>query len=107
MTIAEIYAKKSDLASKEVLVRGKVVKFNAQIMGKNWVHIQDGTGVSGSNDITLTTQNSTKVGDTVLVTGQVVLNQDFGQGYKYSLLVENAKLEVEQAATPKSAPEKN
>jgi hypothetical protein len=107
MTIAEIYAKKNDLAAKQIQVRGKVVKFNAQIMGKNWVHIQDGTRTSGSNDITVTTQNSTKVGDTVLATGRVVLNQDFGQGYKYNLLLEDAKLEVEQSPTPKVAPQKN
>jgi hypothetical protein len=107
MTVEEIYAKKSDLSGKQVRVRGKVVKFNPQIMNKNWVHIQDGTGTSGANDITVTTQDATKVGDTVLVTGQVILNQDFGQGYKYSLLLENAKLKVEQTAGTKVAPEKN
>jgi len=107
MTVAEIYAQQNDLSSKQVRVRGKVVKFNAQILHKNWVHIQDGTGSSGANDITVTTQDSAKLGDTVLVTGQVVLNQDFGQGYKYGLLLENAKLEVEQPAGPKATPDKN
>jgi hypothetical protein len=70
------------------------------------VHIQDGTGSSGSNDITITTQDSAKLGDTVLVTGQVALNQDFGQGYKYGLLLENAKLEVEQTPGLKTTPDK-
>ena len=107
MTVAEIYAKKSDLSAKQVRVRGKVVKFNAQIMNKNWVHIQDGTGANGANDITVTTQNSAKLGDTVLVTGSVVLNKDFGQGYNYSLLLEDAKLEVEQTAEAKAALDKN
>jgi len=107
MTVAEIYAQKNDLSSKQVRVRGKVVKFNAQIMHKNWVHIQDGTGSSGANDITVTTQDSAKLGDTVLVTGEVALNQDFGQGYKYGLLLENAKLEVEQSAGAKATPDKN
>lgn len=95
MTVAEVYAKKADLAAKKISVRGKVVKYNAEIMDKNWVHIQDGTGVSGSNDITITTQDSAKVGDTVLVTGQVALNKDFGHGYKYNLLLEDAKIVVE------------
>lgn len=101
LTVAEIYAKKSDLSTKSVSVRGKVVKFNPQILDKNWVHIQDGTGSTGSNDITVTTKDSTKVGDTVLVTGEVALNKDFGQGYKYSLLLENAKVVVEAPPSAK------
>jgi len=94
-TVADIYGGKSGLSGKEVAVRGKVVKFSPQIMGKNWLHVQDGTGQAGSNDLTVTTADDAKVGDTVLVTGKITLNKDFGMGYKYDLIIEDGKIKVE------------
>jgi len=94
-TVGEIYAGQSGLGGKEVSVRGKVVKFSAQIMGKNWVHVQDGTGAAGTNDLTVTTADSVKVGDTVLVTGKITLKKDFGMGYKYDLIIEDGKVKAE------------
>jgi hypothetical protein len=94
-TVAEVFAGQKALAGKEVAVRGKVVKFNAQIMGRNWIHLQDGTGTDGTNDLTITTSDLAKVGDTVLAKGKVVLDRDFGMGYKYAVLVEEAKVTVE------------
>lgn len=93
-TVAEIYAGKDSLAGTVVNVRGKVVKFSSQIMGKNWAHVQDGTGSAGTNDLTVTTQDAAKVGDTVLVSGTITLNKDFGAGYFYALIIEEAKLTV-------------
>lgn len=72
-----------------------MVKYNANILGKNWLHIQDGTGSDGSNDLLVTTKSEAKRGDTVLIEGVVALNKDFGSGYKYKLLVEEAKATVE------------
>ena len=94
-TIEQVYAASAKLAGKSVKVRGKVVKYNPDILGKNWVHIQDGTGSPGSNDILVTTAGEAKRGDTVLVEGKVALHKDFGAGYKYSLLIEDAKVTVE------------
>ena len=94
-TVGEIFAAKTALSGKPVTVRGKVVKYNSGIMGKNWLHIQDGTGSAGSNDLTLTTATDSKVGDTVLVTGTLVLDKDFGAGYKYAVIIEDAKVTVE------------
>ena len=94
-TVAEIYASSAKLEGKSVKLRGRVVKYNTRIMGKNWLHVQDGTGNVGSNDLLVTTTSEAKRGDTVLVEGKVVLNKDFGAGYKYSLLLEDAKVTVE------------
>jgi hypothetical protein len=94
-TVGDIYAGQSGLGGKEVTVRGKVVKFSAQIMGKNWVHVQDGTGQAPANDLTVTTADNAKVGDTVLVTGKITLKKDFGMGYKYDLIIEDGKVKVE------------
>ena len=94
-TVGDVFAGQAGLGGKEVAVRGKVVKFSAQIMGKNWVHVQDGTGQAGSNDLTVTTADNAKVGDTVLVTGKITLKKDFGMGYKYDLIIEDGKVKVE------------
>jgi ribosomal protein S17 len=94
-TVAEIYGGKAKLADKPVAVRGRVVKFNAMIMGKNWLHVRDGSGAEGTNDLTVTTATKVKVGDLVLVTGVLKTDRDFGGGYKYSLIVEDATVVVE------------
>ncbi len=91
-TIAELFAEKTSLENKKVKVRGKVVKFSPEIMGKNWIHIQDGTGSKGTNDLTVTTKNSVKLGDIILVEGTLELNKDFGAGYKYDIIIEDAKI---------------
>ena len=98
-TVAEIHAQKAQLKEKKVTVRGKVVKANANIMNTNWLHVRDGSGAEGTNDLTVTTPgNVPGVGDTVLVTGTVALNKDFGMGYSYDVIVEDAEVKVEVAA---------
>ncbi len=93
-TVAEIYSAKSSLKDASVEIRGKVVKYNPGIMGKNWIHIRDGSGSrEGKNqDITVTTLDSAAVGDTVLVRGTVRLNMNFGAGYTYPVIVVDAKV---------------
>lgn len=94
-TVAEIFAGKDSLNGKEVSVRGKVVKFSQQIMQTNWVHLQDGTGGDGTNDLTVTTDAVVAKGDTVLVKGTLTANKDFGFGYKYDVIIEGAQITVE------------
>lgn len=92
-TIAEIWAAKS-LKDAPVTVRGKVVKFLPSIMGKNWMHIRDGSGSdkSGDNDVAVTTADNAAVGDVVTVKGTVRRDKDFGAGYTYPVIIEDAKL---------------
>jgi ribosomal protein S17 len=94
-SVEEIYAGKAELKGKEIAVRGKVVKFSPDIMGKNWIHLQDGTGAEGTNDLTVTTSVTAKVGDTVLVNGVLTADKDFGHGYQYDLIIEDGKVTVE------------
>jgi hypothetical protein len=94
-TVADLFAKKADLASKPVKVRGKVVKFSPEIMGKNWIHLQDGTGAAGTNDLTVTTSAIVKKGDTVIISGVLVIDKDFGYGYAYDVIIEDAEVTVE------------
>jgi hypothetical protein len=93
-TVVEIMGKVDKLKDKPVRVQGKVVKYNAGIMGKNWIHLRDGSGsaADGSNDILVTTDASAKLGDVVTVSGVVHTNKDFGSGYSYKILIEDATL---------------
>jgi len=93
-TVAELWAQKGTLEGKSVTVRGIVVKANNGVMGKNWIHLQDGSGdaAQGTNDITVTTGETAAKGETVTIRGTVRTNKDFGSGYVYQVLVEDAKI---------------
>jgi len=64
------------------------------VMGKNWVHVRDGSGSAADNthDVLVTTKDETKVGDVVLVKGVVHTDVELGSGYSYKVLVEDATL---------------
>jgi hypothetical protein len=97
-TIEELYAQASELTGRPVTFRGQVVKVNFGILGANWLHVQDGTGdaANGTNDLTVTTQNEAAIGDVVIVKGSLVTDKDFGAGYRYPVLIENAEVEIER-----------
>ena len=93
-TVADVWAKKAGLKEKTVSIRGKVVKYNPGVMGKNWLHLQDGSGEAGkgTHDITVTSLDQAAKGDVVTVKGVVRLDKDFGAGYTYAVIVEEAKV---------------
>lgn len=93
-TVAEVVTQATALKDKPVKVSGKVVKYNPEIMGKNWLHLQDGSGnaAAKSNDILVTSTASAQVGDVVTVSGVVHTDKDFGAGYAYKVLIEDATL---------------
>jgi hypothetical protein len=94
-TVAEITGKPADLKDKPVLLRGKVVKYNPSIMGKNWAHLRDGSGSAkdNTNDVLVTTKEQVKLGDVVTVKGVVRTDKDFGAGYTYKVLIEDATVQ--------------
>jgi hypothetical protein len=94
-TVAEVYAKRSELDKKTVAVKGKVVKVSEGILGKNWIHIQDGSGnqKTGTHNLVATTQDMSAVGDIVTITGTFAKDRDFGAGYLYKAIVEDAKVQ--------------
>lgn len=95
-TVAQVYAGKTELAGRTVAVRGKVTKVNNGILGRNWLHLADGTGREGANDLTVTSRDQTaRVGDTIVARGVVGLDRDFGGGYFYPVLIENAAVQPE------------
>ena len=95
--IAYVHANKDALADQQISLRGKVVKYNAGILGKNFIHIQDGSGdaAGGSNDLTVTSEATTAVGETAIFTGTIILNKDFGSGYSFPVMMEDAGITTE------------
>lgn len=95
VTIGQLFANRDSYAGKTVLVKGQVTKVNRAIMDRNWVHLQDGTGDSGNFDLTVTTTDNVEVGGIAAFEGKITLKKDFGAGYFYELIMEEAKLQIQ------------
>lgn len=93
-SVAEVFAQKGELSGKSVSVRGQVVKVVRGVMGRNFLHVRDGSGTAATqdDDLTVTSQDDASVGDVVTVQGTVKVDQDFGAGYAYKVIVEDARL---------------
>lgn len=93
-TVGEIFAKAKELSGTKVQIRAKVVKFNPLIMGKNWIHLQDGTGdpMQNSHDLVVTSNTTTEVDSVIVVEGILAAEKDFGAGYKYAAIIEDAQI---------------
>jgi hypothetical protein len=91
-TVAEVNAERLALKDKPVTIRAKVVKVTPAVMGKNWIHLRDGSGsaADGSNDVLVTSKDEPKVGDVVVAKGVVRTDVDLGSGYAYKVLIEDA-----------------
>ncbi len=91
VTIEELYRQRAELKGQMIEVRGLVMKVSRQIMGKNWIHLSDGTGETGQDDLTITSQGAPKVGDLVVAKGQLNTDVDLGSGYFFTVLLEKAE----------------
>lgn len=89
--ISDLLANRKNYSGKTIRVTGQVTKFNPDIMGKNWIHIQDGSEFQGGFDLTITTDQHVNVGDIITYEGKIVLDKDFGYGYFYTVLMEEGK----------------
>ena len=94
-TVAEVYTNRLALKDKPVTIRAKVVKVTPAVMGKNWVHLRDGSGsaADGTNDLLVTSQGEPKVGDVVVAKGVVKTDVNLGSGYAYKVLVEDVSFQ--------------
>ena len=93
-TIASVFDKKESLAGEKIKVKGEVVKYNQGIMDRNWIHIQDGTGEQGKHDLVVTTTDAVQIGQIVIAEGTLAVNKDFGSGYVYSVILEDAEIKA-------------
>ena len=92
-TIQQIYSDKSALTGTIVKVKGQVTKFNKQIMKRNWIHIQDGSGTENEFDLVITTNTEVQVGEIIIAEGKVAVDKDFGAGYFFPVMIEDALIE--------------
>lgn len=90
ISIATLYSNRDSYKDQIVSIKGQVTKFNPNIMNRNWVHIQDGTDADGKFDLTITTDQAVNVGDVTTFKGKISLNKDFGAGYTYEVIMEEA-----------------
>ena len=90
ITISELFSRKESYTGKKVKIKGQVTKFSPEIMGTNWIHIQDGTDYDGNFDLTVTSGTVVNVGDTITFEGKITLNKDLGYGYFFEVLMEDA-----------------
>jgi DNA/RNA endonuclease YhcR with UshA esterase domain len=93
-TVGELFAKGAALNKQKVTVKGQVVKVNPDIMGRNWLHIQDGTGDPAKNthDLVATSADIAEKGAIISLEGVLAADKDFGSGYRYDVIVEDAVL---------------
>lgn len=93
-TVQEIFTNSAKLNKKKVVVKGKVVKVSSGIMGRNWIHIQDGTGnqAKKNHNLVCTSKETAEIDDIVTVSGILAKDKDFGGGYKYSAIVEESTI---------------
>jgi hypothetical protein len=97
-TVEQIYNDMNSLNGKTVRIRGKVVKYNPEIMGRNWIHIQDGTESAGNYDLMVTSKDQSAIGQIIVVEGKIATNKDFGAGYTYKVMIEDANVKVEKGS---------
>lgn len=93
-TVAEIYAQKAALKDKPVTVRAKVVKVTTGVLGKNWLHLRDGSGgdATQDNDITVTSVDVAAINDEVTVKGVVHLDKELSPQYQFPVIIEDATI---------------
>jgi len=92
ITVAQIFENSETFSGKETEIRGIVVKINEGVMGTNWIHIQDGTSGNGNFDLTITSQDLPVLNEEATFKGSITLKKDFGAGYFYEVIMENAQL---------------
>jgi hypothetical protein len=95
ITVADAFARSHELNGQPVKVRGRVVKVNENIFGRNWVHLRDGTGAEGTDDLTVTSTAMARAGQIVVVEGTLTADKNLGFGYQYPAIVEEASITPE------------
>ena len=85
--IAELVDNPEKYAGKKVELTGVCTKINAGIMGRNWLHLKDGS--RDSYDLVVTSNDMPEKGSEITLRAIVRLNVDLGSGYSYPILLEN------------------
>lgn len=92
-TVAEVFEQRAALAGQRVSVRATVVKATDGVLGKTYLHLQDGSGSAEqeTHDLTATTTEDFEIGETVEVEGLLAIDHDVGLDYRYPALLGDVK----------------
>ncbi len=93
ISIQQLLDNPGGYAGKTIRIRGQITKFMGGIMKRNWLHVRDNS--CGTAHLTVTTDETVAVGQVGMITGVVAVDQDFGHGYSYPVLVEKATFQPE------------
>jgi len=96
-TIEEVHMWRKSLEGQTITLDATVYKVSHQIMKLDWTHLGDGTGDEKklTDDLVFTSASTAiKSGDKVTATGKVIVNKDFGFGYFYKVLIQDATFKV-------------
>ncbi|NNF34610.1 MAG: hypothetical protein HKN68_10900 [Saprospiraceae bacterium] len=93
VSLTDLFTDAEKFRNKTIIVKGKVVKINPNILGKNWIHIQDGTKDDDGefHDLTITSEEIFEVDDEIVIKGKIILDKNFGAGYIYDVIMEEAE----------------
>ena len=95
ISLAELFARSTELAGQEIVIKGRVTSYTERVMGRNWIHLADGTSAGSNQELVINSTGSTRVGAVITVKGVVAINEDLGHGYQYAVLIKDAELTAE------------
>lgn len=90
LSIAELLKDPAAYEGKVVELTGTCTKINEGILGRNWLHLKDGT--ADSEDLVITSSDLVDLDSEITIRAIVSLNRDFGAGYSYDVLLEEGKV---------------
>lgn len=90
VTVSDLVENPKKYEGKVVELNGECTKVNNGIMGRNWIHLNDGS--KNNYDLVITSENNIEKGAKITMRGIVRLNKDFGAGYSYDIILEEGTL---------------
>ena len=88
--IADLVSDPKKYSGQTIQISGECVKINSNIMGRNWIHLKDGS--KDDYDLVITSDIVVTQGQLITMTGTVALDKDFGASYKYDIIIEDGEL---------------
>ncbi|QBA64549.1 hypothetical protein [Muriicola soli] len=85
VSLSDLFANPERYEGKIIQISGTCSKVSTEILGRNWVHVDDG---KSGKELVVTLQEVVEKGETLTIEGIVQLNVDLGSGYTYDILLE-------------------
>ena len=90
LRIAQLYETREQQAGKRLKIRGQVLQIVPQIGNRNWVFLRDGTGSKHTRWLVVLLEETTDLGEVLVVEGRVEIDRSFRIGDRHLLLLDDA-----------------